>query len=712
MMFCEQCNSSAHFIQATLLHERVKPEQSVIYRTQSNCLIHPGQRIEFYCQTCEEVCCAVCCGAKSATQMQPPPYSSVTQSTQITPQQSVISSNSTLQFPLSAPHVGDGHLCISITDAYHQRHTQLSSVAATSLAGLRETLGETERRLEDKLIDIHSTKQKVDDETRAFFEGIRQRLKNATGTKQAVLQHSIRMARDDLAMIDNLMRVLSTQPSFSTLSQNSSAITAPQTSSVGSLSTVSGLSQSIAPPSLLTTSTSTKSFLSSISPYGSMIVPSPVIQAPTTNPVGAAIIDQIFFLRNYPSTKATVEHLLQRKAAIESGNAFAEADSIDGSDIPDEIRGIQDAMGATYSSRRESVLEEHIQRRRDERRRESEGRSSPSRASSAFPKYERSSPFSTPVPSSSQSVHSAMPLPTSSTSTKTIADLSQQITQWKEIADHQLLLLSQLRMRCAYCGITLSPSTVNEGCPGGVMWKPGHNSRGTDEGSESGTESQRSSYDGDSESASRSEWDSNTSRNSGSVDSASYTSTASEQVTPFHAHHSRQISRTPHSHHHHHRSYTHSSSRSSRSESSTPSSQRPHVLPPSSPMESPQRSPSASYHHSNSYSRSLSRPRSFSATIHHDSTRGENRSNRHSRSVSVSDVSPSRASTYSRHNSYQASADKTFRSSGDNPDEKGERIESGPRDHHFFVTYTMPEEAPYNSKPLTPEQLRRALGEY
>jgi hypothetical protein len=98
-------------------------------------------------------------------------------------------------YGLSAAHSGEGHLCVPIADAYSQRHGRLSDCVYTQLVPLKDQLVRKVQQVEEKLIVFHNARQRVDDETRASYEGIRQRLKSVAAPKSALLQSFIRDAK-------------------------------------------------------------------------------------------------------------------------------------------------------------------------------------------------------------------------------------------------------------------------------------------------------------------------------------------------------------------------------------------------------------------------------------------------------------------------------------------------------------------------------------
>ncbi|KAA6379591.1 MAG: hypothetical protein EZS28_024884, partial [Streblomastix strix] len=108
---------------------------------------------------------------------------------------SAVDSKQIFQNPLSGGHVGPGHFCVTINDAYQSRHSELADTLYTELVPLKEQLMQKTQQMEQQLLNLFNNKQSIDNETKAYFEAIRQRLKTVVGPKTAVLQHSIQEAK-------------------------------------------------------------------------------------------------------------------------------------------------------------------------------------------------------------------------------------------------------------------------------------------------------------------------------------------------------------------------------------------------------------------------------------------------------------------------------------------------------------------------------------
>ncbi|KAK2964640.1 hypothetical protein BLNAU_557 [Blattamonas nauphoetae] len=422
LALCGQCNGSAHFLSTTQSHERVHPSLTLSYRSQGNCPIHPGNKIEWYCQSCEQPCCSACRGLLSALA-----NTAVTQSLA----GAFIQSNPMMQqASLISPHAGENHICISLTEAYQQRHSQLSELVFSHVSPLRDRLTRQKMTMEQKLVELHNNRQKLDDEARAYYEGIKQRLKQAEGPKQAILQHGIREVKDDLSQIDQVYQQISTGPLYQSPTTNLSITQAS---------------------SILGRDTLNLSGFQALSPANDGIITTPLLppQSPQIN-----VVSQIIFLKNYSSLKATVESMIRKKVEFDTGSAFEKADQVDIDDFPTELADLQDTISQTEEMQKKMNLSQLLDRA--EIHQKSSGRITPGLSSQS-----KTDPFGR-----SRSGSAGRGRGSSIGQKVSEEELSSELKQWKDLAEHQNLLLAQLRMSCKYCGIVLSPQSVNDSCPG------------------------------------------------------------------------------------------------------------------------------------------------------------------------------------------------------------------------------------------------------
>ena len=96
---------------------------------------------------------------------------------------------------MTAPHAGEGHLCISISDAYAKMQEQMSGLMSETVYPLKEVLKKKLKELEEKLLEVHNRKQSIEDDTRSFFQGIRHRLNAVVNPKDSLLQSNLKQIK-------------------------------------------------------------------------------------------------------------------------------------------------------------------------------------------------------------------------------------------------------------------------------------------------------------------------------------------------------------------------------------------------------------------------------------------------------------------------------------------------------------------------------------